>query len=125
MALDATRGRTAASRAVNIETVLATRPVQLGCYLMMNFLICSFFLAAAQVNLQALRSIAVGGLVNNDFRRRVWPLLLGLSPSADDAIDFASLLRPHRYVEQIEKDVERSMGHWLIGRESERFVCGF
>jgi hypothetical protein len=38
-----------------------------------------------QIDLAKLRKLAaVRGLVNNQLRRRVWPLLLGISTAPDD-----------------------------------------
>lgn len=89
------------------------------------------------VDLPALRALSLHGFVNDERRRRVWPLLLGVdvaeldaqasacalalaaSPSASSASVqplphdyYSGLIYRHKYFDQIEKDIARSLCHF-------------
>jgi len=55
-----------------------------------------------------LRKLAVGGLVNNSLRCKVWPKLLDIAPE-DEEVDHMTLIWKHRDWEQVERDIERSL----------------
>lgn len=69
-----------------------------------------------EVSLEALRKLAPRGFVNDDMRRKVWPLLMGLSPSVAKKDYPHDRIREHRYTQQVEKDVARSMFHFDVNK---------
>ncbi|TDH64865.1 uncharacterized protein CCR75_000614 [Bremia lactucae] len=70
------------------------------------------------------------GLTSNEFRRSLWPFLLGhytlASSSVEDPKAFEkTYVTDHRDAEQLEKDVERSLWHYDVVqglKESERYA---
>lgn len=67
-----------------------------------------------RVDLAQLRKIsAVRGLVNNEIRARVWPLLLGVNKSVDAYEDHKA--GRHRDSSVVDVDVQRSLWAWTEG----------
>lgn len=61
--------------------------------------------------------ISKGGLLNNDIRRRVYPILLNVNDNRNIRI---KNIKKHKQFEQIQKDVERSMYKFNHSNELER-----
>jgi len=76
--------------------------------------------AAEEKNLPLLRELSRQGFVNNNARRKVWPLLLGIDVTnlvaAEEAATEGKKLS-HSYEDQVEKDVQRSMFHFDITKK--------
>jgi len=72
-------------------------------------------------NLPLLRELSRKGFVNNHARRKVWPLLLGVDvqslEKAKQATTEGGMKLSHSYVDQVGKDVQRSMFHFDITKK--------
>lgn len=72
------------------------------------------------VDVKRLRQLSHSGFVAADIRKKVWPHLLGISdddkyqdlPLSDDKID-----KNHKYYDQINKDIDRSLFHFDITKK--------
>jgi hypothetical protein len=71
----------------------------------------------AQVDVEALRSVAHQGFVNNALRRKVWPHLLGVGQEADEDKTFTAHIVHHKYYDQVGKDIDRSMFHFDVTKQ--------
>eukprot|EP00455_Lapot_gusevi_P039551 TRINITY_DN4435_c0_g1_i1.p1 TRINITY_DN4435_c0_g1~~TRINITY_DN4435_c0_g1_i1.p1 ORF type:complete len:370 (-),score=56.65 TRINITY_DN4435_c0_g1_i1:34-1143(-) len=68
------------------------------------------------IDLDALRALSRRGYVTHKLRKRVWPLLLHTHPHRATQ-NYADLVKPHQYTEQVEKDINRSFNHFDIHRK--------
>ena len=63
------------------------------------------------IDVRRLRELAKFGFASNRLRRLIWPAMLGL----DRNTAYTPVITPtHRYVEQIDKDVNRSFNHFDV-----------
>ena len=64
-----------------------------------------------------LRSLSRRGFVNNDLRKRVWPLLLGVNVDENENENEEEREENTNYTEQIRKDIVRSMYHFDVTKK--------
>jgi len=55
--------------------------------------------------------------VNNELRRKVWPLLLGCDENDNERESKSEINTQHEYHDQIKKDIVRSMHHFDVTRQ--------
>ncbi|KAL6076913.1 TBC1 domain family member 20-like protein (Fragment), variant 2 [Balamuthia mandrillaris] len=69
-------------------------------------------------NLDALRWFAISeGLVNDAVRAKAWPHLLGLTRAEVQQLpSLTELVKEHKDTDQVAKDVDRSLIHFMEGR---------
>ena len=72
-------------------------------------------LAVKNKNVFELRKLSRKGFVDNELRKKVWPLLLGCDDDDKDDNEYI-INNNHNYYDQIKKDTIRSMHHFDITR---------
>jgi hypothetical protein len=65
------------------------------------------------VDLQTLRAECHHGYIDHALRREIWPLLLGIHKHAVDN-DYYPEVVEHKYLDQVRKDIIRSMFHFDV-----------
>eukprot|EP01125_Pyxidicula_operculata_P000190 TRINITY_DN1027_c2_g1_i1.p1 TRINITY_DN1027_c2_g1~~TRINITY_DN1027_c2_g1_i1.p1 ORF type:complete len:355 (+),score=45.07 TRINITY_DN1027_c2_g1_i1:79-1143(+) len=66
------------------------------------------------IDLDLLRKLSQGGLVNNTIRKLVWPKLLGVTKD-DLKEDHLAVITNHKDTEQVKRDIDRSLGTLIEG----------
>ncbi len=67
-------------------------------------------------DVDALRELSRHGFCDHALRCRVWPKLLHVRIATPNP-DWAAVIRPHAYTEQVHKDIQRSLHHFDVNQD--------